>query len=290
MRWSWKLGELAGIDLRVHATFLLLPAWVGLRQILAGHGSDGVVTEVGFVLALFACVVLHELGHALAARRYGIGTRDITLLPSGGVARLESIPTRPSQEIVVALAGPAVNVVLAAAGFVMLSLAGPEAWLQRLVIANISLVLFNLIPAFPMDGGRVLRALLAMRMDRVRATGIAARIAQGFAAVAGVVGLFGNPTLLVLAVFVWMQAESEAGQVRLAAAEAVLARPMRVVTVRALAADATLGDGVRLVLTGPEQEFPVMQRGEVKGFVRRRELLAALARYGYGHPVQAVMQ
>ena len=290
MRWSWKLGELAGIDLRVHATFLLLPAWVGLRQILAGHGSDGVVTEVGFVLALFACVVLHELGHALAARRYGIGTRDITLLPIGGVARLESIPTRPSQEIVVALAGPVVNVVLAAAGFVMLSLAGPEAWLQRLVIANISLVLFNLIPAFPMDGGRVLRALLAMRMDRVRATGIAARIAQGFAAVAGVVGLFGNPTLLVLAVFVWMQAESEAGQVRLAAAEAVLARPMRVVTVRALAADATLGDGVRLVLTGPEQEFPVMQRGEVKGFVRRRELLAALARYGYGHPVQAVMQ
>jgi Zn-dependent protease len=290
MRWSWKLGELAGIDLRVHATFLLLPAWVGLRQILAGHGSDGVVTEVGFVLALFVCVVLHELGHALAARRHGIGTRDITLLPIGGVARLESIPTRPSQEIVVALAGPAVNVVLAAAGFVMLSLAGPEAWLQRLVIANISLVLFNLIPAFPMDGGRVLRALLAMRMDRVRATGIAARIAQGFAAVAGVVGLFGNPTLLVLAVFVWMQAESEAGQVRLAAAEAVLARPMRVVTVRALAADATLGDGVRLVLTGPEQEFPVMQRGEVKGFVRRRELLAALARYGYGHPVQAVMQ
>ena len=290
MRWSWKLGELAGIDLRVHATFLLLPAWVGLRQVLAGHGSEGVVSEVGFVLALFVCVVLHELGHALAARRHGIGTRDITLLPIGGVARLESIPTRPSQEIVVALAGPVVNVVLAAAGFVMLSLAGPEAWLQRLVIANISLVLFNLIPAFPMDGGRVLRALLAMRMDRVRATGIAARIAQGFAAVAGVVGLFGNPTLLVLAVFVWMQAESEAGQVRLAAAEAVLARPMRVVTVRALAADATLGDGVRLVLTGPEQEFPVMQRGEVKGFVRRRELLAALARYGYGHPVQAVMQ
>ncbi len=214
MRWSWKLGELAGIDLRVHATFLLLPAWVGLRQVLAGHGSEGVVSEVGFVLALFVCVVLHELGHALAARRHGIGTRDIMLLPIGGVARLESIPTRPSQEIVVALAGPAVNVVLAAAGFVWLSLAGPEAWLQRLVIANISLVLFNLIPAFPMDGGRVLRALLAMRMDRVRATGIAARIAQGFAAVAGVVGLFGNPTLLVLAVFVWMQAESEAGQVR----------------------------------------------------------------------------
>lgn len=290
MRWSWKLGELAGIELRVHATFLLLPAWVGLGQILAGHGSDGVLTEVGFVLALFACVVLHELGHAMAARRYGIGTQDITLLPIGGVARLDSIPTRPTQEIAVALAGPAVNVAIAAAGFVWLSLAGPEAWLQRLVIANISLVLFNLIPAFPMDGGRVLRALLAMRMDRARATGIAARIAQGLAGVAGVVGLFGNPTLLVLAVFVWMQADSEIRQVRLEAAEAALTRPMRVVTVRALAADATLGDGVRLLLTGPEQEFPVVQRGEVKGFVRRRELLAALARYGYGHPVHAVMQ
>ena len=291
MRWSWKLGELAGIDLRVHATFLLLPAWVGLRQVLAGHGSEGVVSEVGFVLALFVCVVLHELGHALAARRHGIGTRDIMLLPIGGVARLESIPTRPSQEIVVALAGPVVNVVLAATGFVWLSLAGPEAWLQRLVIANISLVLFNLIPAFPMDGCRVLRALLAMRMERARATGIAARIAQGFAGLAGIAGLFGNPTLLVLAVFIWTQAENEAGQVRLEAAEAALARPVRVVLgCRVLEADATLGDVVRLLLTGPEQEFPVVQRGEVKGFVRRHELLAALARYGSGHPVHAVMR
>jgi Zn-dependent protease len=172
MKWSWKIGTLAGIDLRIHATFLLLLAWVGAGHWLQGRSLEAMLAGVSFILALFACVLLHELGHALAARRYGIPTRDITLLPIGGLARLERMPDKPSQELWVALAGPVVNVIIAAVLFAWLTLA--RAWapigelgvaagpfLERLWLANVWLVLFNLIPAFPMDGGRVLRAALA---------------------------------------------------------------------------------------------------------------------------------
>ena len=202
MKWSWKFGEAAGIDLRVHASFLILPGWAALS---AWREGGSILAAVAFIVALMLCVVLHELGHALAARRFGIRTRDITLLPIGGVANLERIPENPRQELVVALAGPAVNVAIAGLLFLL-----PDApFFNRLLVANLSLVLFNLIPAFPMDGGRVLRALLAMRMARVQATTIAARIGQAFAAVAFVAGMFGNPMLVPLAMFVWLAASDE---------------------------------------------------------------------------------
>src|SRR5947199_8243884 len=172
MKWSWKLGSVAGIGLYVHATFLLLLGGGGGADSLAG-GSAAALDGIAFILGLFAGVVLHELGHALTARRYGIRTRDITLLPIGGVSRLERIPDDPRQEVWVSLAGPAVNVVIAAALYVWLLLSqtlrpfspftiagGP--FLERLLRVNLSLAVFNLLPAFPMDGGRVLRALLAM--------------------------------------------------------------------------------------------------------------------------------
>src|SRR5438132_5671476 len=214
MSWSIPILRIAGIQLRIHITFLLLIGWLAL-------GSAGAVV---FVLLLFLCVVLHEFGHALAAKGYGINTPDITLLPIGGVARLERIPEEPKQELVIAAAGPAVTAIIALSLFVVIaSRGGTEfgASVQRgdLVVnlfkINVWLLLFNLLPAFPMDGGRVLRALLATRLDYARATEIAARIGQGLAIVLGFIGLFRFPMLLFIALFVFIGAQEEAQMVQL---------------------------------------------------------------------------
>jgi Zn-dependent protease len=302
MKWSWKIGTLAGIELRIHATFLLLLAWVGASHWLNGRSMDAALGGITFILALFGCVLLHELGHSLAARKYGIPTRDITLLPIGGVARLERMPDKPSQELWVALAGPAVNVLIAAVLFAWLTLtndwapfsqlhiaAGPFA--ERLLIANVWLVLFNLIPAFPMDGGRVLRALLASRMEYARATQIAASIGQGLAFVLGFVGLFTNPMLLFVALFVWIGAAQEAGAVQMKSA--ITGTPVRAAMLsdfRHLDHGDTLADAVRLILEGSQQDFPVLERGRVIGILTRSDLLLALAEHGQDHPVAAIMR
>ncbi len=302
MKWSWKIGTLAGIELRMHVTFLLLLGWVGASHWLAGRSVDAAMSGVAFILALFACVLPHELGHSLAARRYGIPTRDITLLPIGGVARLERMPEKPRQELWVALAGPAVNVAIAAVLFAWLSIghqwapladlhvaSGP--FLERLLIANVWLVLFNLIPAFPMDGGRVLRAVLASRMDYVKATQIAAGIGQGLAFVFGLIGLFGNTMLLFVALFVWIGASQEASATQMKAAMA--GTPIRAAMLtdfRHLDSGATLEDAVRLILEGSQQDFPVLRRQDVIGILTRADLLVALAEYGPHHPVAAAMR
>ena len=214
MKWSLRIGRFSGIDVRMHITFLLLIGWVALLYWRQGQSVASALAGVIFILAVFLCVVLHEFGHALAARRYGIRTRDIILLPIGGVARLEKLPTNPLHELWVSLAGPAVNVAIAAILFVWLKFTasfesvqlitvttGP--FFERLLAVNLFMIAFNMIPAFPMDGGRVLRAILAMRSSHGRATQIAASIGQGIAVFFGVIGLFYNPFLLLIAVFVW---------------------------------------------------------------------------------------
>jgi Zn-dependent protease len=221
MKWSWKLGEFRGIGVYMHATFLILIGFVVLSHWSAGHSLGKTLEGVAFILALFGCVVLHEFGHALTAARYGIKTRDITLLPIGGVARLERMPEEPLQELWVALAGPAVNVVIAAALFAWIQFtavfaplgqlgvaSGP--FLQRLMMVNVILVVFNMLPAFPMDGGRVLRALLATRLEYGRATQIAASVGQTMALIFAFLGFFTNPFLLFIALFVWIGAAQEA--------------------------------------------------------------------------------
>lgn len=303
MKWSWRIGRLAGIDIHVHVTFFLLLVWVALTHWKESASLARSVDGVLFTLSLFGCVVLHELGHALAARRYGIKTRDITLLPIGGVARLERMPTEPRQEIWVALAGPLVNVAIAALLWLGLSSTGAwqpldqisvakGAFLERLMLANAFLVAFNLLPSFPMDGGRVLRALLALRMDHARATSIAATVGQGMALLFGLLGLWGpNPMLLLVALFVWLGAATEAGtaQFKAAVSGIPLSRVM-LTDFQSLGPSDTLQKGVELILAGSQTDFPVVDQGHVVGILTRQDLLLALARAGTGGLVSSFMR
>lgn len=289
MKWSWKLGTFAGIAVHIHVTFFLLLTWIGASHWLQYKSLGPTLVGLGFVLAIFVCVVLHEYGHALTARRFGIGTRDITLLPIGGVARLERMPDKPRQELWVALAGPAVNVVIAAliGGYLLVtghfeplkSLGLTHGiFLERLFVANLFLVGFNMIPAFPMDGGRVLRALLAGRMEYVRATRIAAAIGQGAAFVFAFVGLFTNPFLLFIALFVWIGAAQEAGTVQAKSVlDGVLVRDAAISDFRTVSPRDELLSVVRHVLRGWQQDFPVVDRGAIVGILRRSDLIATLA-------------
>jgi len=288
MKWSFKLGRLLGIDVYVHFTFLLLLGFVGLAHWLPGRNLEAALTGIMFFTGLFLCVLLHEYGHALAARRYGIATRDITLLPIGGLARLERMPEKPSQELVVALAGPLVNVVIAGSLLVGLMLTGnwqPLSSLtttsgnlvERLLVVNVFLVLFNLLPAFPMDGGRVLRSLLAMRMEYARATRIAARIGQGMAVLFGFAGLFGNPMLLLIALFVWIGAGQEAAAVEMKSSfSGARVREAMLTDFRTLSPRETVGDAARLLLAGSQQDFPVVENGRVVGVLTHVRLFEAL--------------
>jgi Zn-dependent protease len=250
-----------------------------------------------FILVLFACVVLHELAHALTAKRYGIKTRDITLLPIGGMAQLERIPDDPKQEIWVTLAGSAVNVVIALTLFAWLQLTGGleplnkvsvtgGSFLMRLMIVNVFLVVFNMLPAFPMDGGRVLRALLAMRMEYTKATQIAASLGQGLAFLFGFIGLLTNPFLVFIGLFVWIGAAQEAHmvQIRSALAGIPVARAM-LTEFRTLTPRDSLGHAVDLILTGSQQDFPVVEDERVVGVLTRGDLLIALAQRGQDTPV-----
>jgi Zn-dependent protease len=309
MRWSFKIARIAGIDVYMHLTFLLLLAWIGYMYYAPRQSVEDAVWGIVFILTIFATVVLHELGHALAARRYGIETRDITLLPIGGVARLERMPRDPWQELVVAIAGPLVNVVIAAGLLVGILASGgfspppehitPEnslfigTFAERLFWVNVILVVFNLIPAFPMDGGRVLRAFLAMNLDYAQATQVAAVIGQGIAFLFAMAGLLGgNFILLFIALFVWMGAAGEASVAQLQAAIAGI--PVRramieeFVTVRA---DAELREVANHVLRGFQPDYPVADgAGRVVGILPQAELLAGLSSDGPTAPVSKYMR
>jgi Zn-dependent protease/predicted transcriptional regulator len=302
MRWSWRLGEFAGIGVYVHATFVLMIGWIALSHWMRGHSLAATLAGVGFILAIFACVVLHEFGHALAARKYGIKTRDITLLPIGGVARLERMPEKPLEELWVALAGPAVNVVIAMSLYLWLYATGSlepfsklslteGSFLQRILLLNVSLVLFNLLPAFPMDGGRVLRALLATRMEYTRATQIAANTGQAMALLFGFVGFFTNPFLLFIALFVWIGAGQEASLTQLKSALGGIPIGRAMITdYRTLAPGDSLAHAVELILAGSQQDFPVKDNQQLVGVLTRADLLQALAKGGAGLAVSEVMQ
>ena len=307
MGWSFRVARFGDTDVRIHVTFLLLLAFFAFSGYQQG-GATGAVMSLVFILLLFLCVLLHEFGHALAAARYGIRTPDITLLPIGGVARLQRMPDEPLHELVVALAGPLVNVVIAAALFLGLwargsGFGGPALvenpavdLLANLLWVNVVLVVFNLIPAFPMDGGRVLRALLATRLNYARATRIAATVGQVLAFAFVMYALVGRPDnwpmLVLVAVFIYFGAGQEAAAAQMRdVARGVAVSDAMITDFRTLGAADTLEHAVEALLRTSQHDFPVVDAaGGVEGILTRNDMIRALREGGPHVPVAAVMQ
>ena len=301
MPWSLTVGRHGGTAIRIHITFLLFLAWIAFSAWGRG-GAAAALDSALFIILLFACVVLHEFGHIVAARRYGIHSPEVTLLPIGGVASMARMPSKPGQELVVALAGPAVNLVIGALLFAAIGSLHPDQLAQidnpklsligRLAIANLFLAVFNLIPAFPMDGGRVLHALLSMRLGVARATEIAARIGQALAFVFGFLGLFGNPLLLFIAIFVYIAAAAEAqmSAARHALRGLTVAEAMET-RFTPVSIDANLSQAVDALLATAQHEFPVVDAfGKPAGLLTREDILSALKAHSGDEPASAFMR
>jgi stage IV sporulation protein FB len=301
MSWSVNIGSIAGTAIRIHVTFILFLAFFFFAGLAAGNVNDA-VNSVVFLVLLFACVLAHEFGHILTARAFGVETPDVTLLPIGGVARLARIPEQPGQEFLIAIAGPMVNVVIAAVLMAVMSphlsaahfaaMESPNvSMVDRLAEVNLFLAIFNMIPAFPMDGGRVLRALLAIRLGHVRATEVAAMIGQWTAFAFGFIGLFYNPMLIFIAIFVYLAAASEAQMVSLRAMSRDVPVTAAMVTRFAtLTGTEHIDTAVQTLLQTSQTDFPVVDESQrLIGIVGRAEIIKALRELGPNAPVADVM-
>ncbi|MBG0770747.1 MAG: site-2 protease family protein [Anaerolineaceae bacterium] len=301
MKWSIKIGKIAGIDLKIHLTFLILLLWVAVSGLTNGETSLETLVNFALVLGLFFFVILHEFGHALMARRFGIPTKDITLLPIGGLARVDHMPEEPFKEFLVAAAGPMVNVILAGliagglalSGFftqpLTLDLIAGNFWMQ-LLLANVTLVVFNVIPAFPMDGGRMLRALLALVMDRVKATKVAAGVGRGFAVLMGVLGMFFNTWLILTSIFVWWSAGAEAqAETIKAGLDGLSVRDVLVNLFYQVEANQPLTTVYQLTASTGQRDMPVTSNGHFLGMIRHEDLKAAIERLGTRAPAYAAI-
>jgi Zn-dependent protease/CBS domain-containing protein len=292
MFWSVNIGSIAGTSIKIHFTFLLFLVWI----FVAGWAAGGAPAAWGgliFIVLLFVCVLAHEFGHIFTARAFGVPTPDVTLLPIGGVARLARIPEKPSEEFLVAIAGPMVNVMIA---FALVLFAGAHldpaqlvamestkvSLVDRLASVNLFLAVFNMIPAFPMDGGRVLRALLAIKLGHVRATEIAAAIGQLVAFALGFLGLFGNPLLIFIAIFVYLAASSEAHLVAVRAMTRDVPVSAAMMTEFAtLTPDEHIDAAIETLLHTSQTEFPVIDEGHrLVGLLNRDGIIRALKTLG----------
>lgn len=288
-----RIATLAGIRLYVHWTFSLLVLWIIVTSLRSGAGGVDILWTLLFVASIFGCVVLHELGHALMARRFGIATRDITLLPIGGVASLESMPEKPSEELRVALAGPAVNVVivllLMPVAYALHMVPDPEQlepvttlhggnFLVALISVNVILAVFNLLPAFPMDGGRVLRALLAIKLGRARATAVAALVGQVCAVGFVVLGFTSNPVLALIGVFIFVGAGAEATHTSM---QAMLSghrvREVMLRELHTIDAEDTIARAVQMLLDSQCRTFLVTDGQAPVGVLTRAAIIRALS-------------
>lgn len=302
MRWSFPIGRVFGISLRMHVTFLLLLAFVGYLGYQTA-GAVGAQVQLLRICLVFLCVVLHELGHSIVALQLGVEVKSITLLPIGGVAALRTLPENPWHEIAITVAGPMVNAVIALIllPFVGLPMkpdmnfalipADAAGMVRGLLGTNIVLFAFNLIPAFPMDGGRLLRATLALFVSYRRATAFAAFMGQAVAIVFVLIGLnMGLMLLVIIGVFIFLAAEGEERMVRARSllrglyVEDVMSREFA-----ALAPSDTVARGLEMVYQTGQDDFPVMEETELRGMVSRQAMLDALNRLGADVPVDQVM-
>jgi stage IV sporulation protein FB len=302
MKWVYTIGRIAGTEIKLHLTFVLFIAWIAFTEYQRGGPAAALYATV-FLLALFLCIVLHEFGHILMAGRFGVRTPDVILLPIGGVARLERIPDEPKHEFLIAIAGPAVTLVIAVLLYLLILSLGDQpslrdpttgdlSFIVRLMVVNVYLLLFNLIPAFPMDGGRVLRALLASRLGLARGTRIAATLGQILAAAGGLYGISAQqPILILVAFFIFLGASAEAAAVEArAAGEGLNVGQMMVTNFRSLPVHATLSDAVDLLLSGEQREFPVVDNlGRTEGILTRDNLIRGLSQHGPGSTVAQAM-
>eukprot|EP01093_Parvamoeba_rugata_P004805 TRINITY_DN1669_c0_g1_i1.p1 TRINITY_DN1669_c0_g1~~TRINITY_DN1669_c0_g1_i1.p1 ORF type:complete len:386 (-),score=57.79 TRINITY_DN1669_c0_g1_i1:69-1226(-) len=291
MKGVFRIGKISGIKIEVHWTFTLLLIWIAFLEIQKGSGLNRILLNEALILVLFFCVVLHELGHALTAKKFGVNTKNILLLPIGGVATLEKIPEKPAQELLIALAGPAVNVVIALLLFLVVPVrsyfnfdsivleeilyeATFQNFLFYLFVANVMLVVFNLIPAFPMDGGRILRALLSFKLGRVSATDIAASIGQGLAFVFFVVGLFFNPFLILIALFIFLGAYGENQMVKQGdLLKGHLVKEATLINITKLQANNSVEEVITILLAGNEKDFVVVENEKIIGVLTQKEVI-----------------
>jgi Zn-dependent protease/CBS domain-containing protein len=292
MSWSLNIGRVAGTVVRVHLTFLLFLGWIFAGS-YAANGATAAWNSLAFMILLFLCVLLHEFGHIFTARAFGVTTPYVTLLPIGGVAQLERIPEEPWEEFLIAIAGPLVNVVITGVlvfiggatlhGYAATALDNTQiSLIDRLAAVNLFLALFNLIPAFPMDGGRVLRAALASRFGYVRATEVSAYIGQFVAFALGFIGLMSNPLLIFIAIFVYLAASSESHMVALrAASRGVPVSHAMMTHFESLSPEGHLDGAVQTLLQTGQGEFPVVDgAGKPVGVLDRAALIRALKTLG----------
>jgi Zn-dependent protease/predicted transcriptional regulator len=302
MKYKLYLGNVSGIKIFIHWTFALLIAWVVYNDVKAGLDTTEILWSIAFVLSIFVCVTLHELGHSLTAQRYHIKTSDITLLPIGGVASLEGFPEKPKEELLITLAGPLVNVAIAllllpfvhwgeaSEALQELGNVSGQSFIMSLLSVNITLAVFNMIPAFPMDGGRVLRALLSYKMDRVKATRIAAGIGQAIAVGFVILGFYGNPFLVFIGVFIFLGAQGEA---RYAAGRAlvkgVTVQQVMMREIPALEAHLTIRDAAQQLLQGQNKSFIVLSNNQPVGTLTHNDIIKALGEQGENALVENAM-
>ena len=300
MKWSFKIGEIFGISIRVHIIFILLLFFVGVST-ANEEGMRAGLNAVLFLTAVFCCVLLHELGHCLQAQRYGVKVEDITLLPIGGVAHMHEIPEKPSEEVRITLAGLVVS--FGIAGFLLLLLIATgrigevgsfsfsgRHFLANLFLVNVIIGLFNIIPAFPMDGGRVFRALLAMKIDYVHATHIAVTVGQGVAILFAVLGFFFNWLLMLIALFIFMGAGSEEQMVRMRALlrEIPASRAMTL-DFHTLTPEAPMSSVLEYMSHGYQSDFPVVEGDRILGVLTKAKALSAIHEAGLDVRIGSVM-